>query len=172
MRYILAIAIAVCFWLYWLPAGWAVAGLLVVATFPRGVFKNDEGEQNRRGGYVKPPASPGTKAATAPPAPTSTSLSGAPSLVSAAWETPRSLRDPSRLTERGWSTSGTVVAGENGAPHLFAGSIRTPDWRITRYSDGAPAVATERPPEHVFRSFRELHGIPGPPPCGCNDTAA
>lgn len=42
------------------------------------------------------------------------SSSGAPGIVSVAWVIPRAQRDPSRLTERGWSTLGTVAHGTNG----------------------------------------------------------
>jgi hypothetical protein len=78
-------------------------------------------QRRRRGGYIKPRVShTPSRGITL----TSglirriedcSSLSGAPGLVSEAWETPRMLRDPSRLTGRGWSI-GVMDAGANGRP--------------------------------------------------------
>lgn len=170
MRYILAIALALGYWQFgWSPA--LVVPCLLALTVIR--TPSELSQRRRRGGWLRVPASPTTNQTTAPPAPTSSSSSPAPGpLWGADWQARRLLRDPSRLTERGWSTNVTVVPGENGAPHLFAGSVRTPDWTITRYSDGAPAVANE----WVDLAVKNVHKMGNldklTPPCGCNDTAA
>jgi hypothetical protein len=82
---------------------------------PRG-----RGRARRRGGYIKPPASPRlnpgmTRVLLVPGATAYFSSFYVPGGVSEAWETPRLLRDPSRLTGRGWSTVGTEALGASGA---------------------------------------------------------
>ena len=77
------------------------------------------GRARRRGGYIKPPASPTlnpgmTRALLVPGTTAYFSSPSVPGGVSEGWETPRLLRDPSRLTGRGWSTVGTEALGANG----------------------------------------------------------
>jgi len=75
----------------------------------------------RHGGDTKQPASPGQRAVTAFPQSTTVtmgyfSLPLLPGGASEAWVGRRMLRDPSRLTGRGWSIVGTEALGANGAP--------------------------------------------------------
>jgi len=77
------------------------------------------GRRRRRGGYVKPPVSPRlnpgmTRALLVPGTSAYFSSPSVPGGVSEGWETPRLLRDPSRLTGRGWSTVGTEALGASG----------------------------------------------------------
>lgn len=94
------------------------------------------GRSPRRGGYVKPPASPMQRAATIrqqlevdwgysssnPP----------PGGASVEWVGRRLLRDPSRLTGRGWSTLGTAAPGANGLQPTAA------DYRKWQYGTRPP----------------------------------
>jgi hypothetical protein len=75
-----------------------------------------------RGGGSNQHASPTPRAATTrEPSATAATASSSSSLVpghrSVVWEAPRMLRDPSRLTGRGWSTLGTATPGANGLQH-------------------------------------------------------
>ena len=88
---------------------------------------------HRRGGYIRPSASTPTKSDSEATrewlhggfdgmTPTmrlvveGCSSSTRPGGASAGWAIPRALRDPSRLTGRGWSTLGTATRGASGAP--------------------------------------------------------
>ncbi len=78
------------------------------------------GRRRPRGGSLRLAASPGLRAATtytteAPQLAAAFSSSCTPpGGVSAGWEIPRRLRDPSRLTGRGWSTHAMEDLGASG----------------------------------------------------------
>jgi hypothetical protein len=110
---LLAFAIALA--LIWLAFGW----FCFLLTRTGAPARRARTRSRRRGGYVKPPASPiasrGTTL-TRSEQETTASFSSPypPGGLSEDWVGRRLLRDPSRLTGRGWSTVGTAEAGKNG----------------------------------------------------------
>ncbi len=99
---------------------WLLFSAALLFAFALGRKDARSGRYRRRGGYIKPPASPITRAGTtltqsATGTTASISSLSVPGGVSEAWETPRLLRDRSRITGRGWSTVGTEALGANGA---------------------------------------------------------
>lgn len=179
MRITLAIALAVSYFAGWLPAWFVVPALLALT-----ILRAPTGRPSRRGGYVKPPASPGTKAGTirgvSVMGPTgSISSSYPPGGLSADWVGRRALRDPSRLTERGWSTVGTAAVGANGLRQAFAASIEPELAGIIMDAPNRYEHETARTRRHAAILRDSVCAVAtwpiqneSPPPCGCNDTAA
>lgn len=93
-------------------SGWLVVFLWVLALW------RTAGRSPRRGGYVKPPASPMQRAATIRQQSEVdwgySSSNPPPGGASVEWVGRRLLRDPSRLTGRGWYTVGTEALGASG----------------------------------------------------------
>jgi hypothetical protein len=113
--------------------GYIIASLfavLLLSAFALG-HTRDPGRTRLRGGKRKRAVSlmrSRVVAYTTPATPTraaSTSSYLLPGGASAEWVTPRELRDPSRLTGRGWSTAGTEALGASGRPPTPAASPST-----------------------------------------------
>jgi hypothetical protein len=125
---LLAFAIALC--LIWLAFGW----FCFLLTRTGAPARRARTRSRRRGGYIKPHASPirsrGTTLTRSDQETTGSSSSPyPPGGLSEDWVGRRLLRDPSRLTGRGWSTVGTEGAGGNGQQPNSADS---PDGEWTR----------------------------------------
>jgi len=140
-----------------LPLLGFAAGRSSVQPMPR------NGRRRPDGGSSKPPASPTPKAGTtlglSGTATTDYSSSPLPlGLRSVAWEAPRLLRDPSRLTGRGWSIAGTEALGANGVQRDYAAWDRSWPWRHWRKEARRLGTSTETIRE-LGHPPRDLTGI-------------